>query len=93
MNLIVRLDPSEISELDRQAPNTKANGGWQNLLVTLQCLVDRQTGRLVLSLELLEKIRRYAFRYRRGGWQARLLRIFGRTLGPNLDGKQLRPAA
>jgi len=93
MDLIVRLNPSEIAELDRQAPNTKANGGWQNLLVTLQCLVDRQIGRLVLTSTLVERIQTYAFNYRKGGWQARLQRICGRTLGPNLDGNQLRPAA
>jgi len=93
MNLIVHLDASEIAELDRQAPCTKSNGGWQALLVTLQCLVERQTGRLVLTSTLLERIHRYAFNYRRGGWQARLQRIFGRTLGPTLDGRQLKKAA
>jgi hypothetical protein len=45
------------------------------------------------SSEIAERIHRYAFSYRKGGWQARLLRIFGRTLGPNLDGSQLKPAA
>jgi hypothetical protein len=93
MSFIVRLNPSEVAELDRQAPDTKANGGWQNLLVTLQCLVDRQTGRLVLTSTLVKRIQRYAFNYRKGGWQARLRRVFGRTLGPNLDGNRLRPAA
>ncbi len=93
MPLVVRLNMSEIAELDRQAPNTKAKGGWQNLLVTLQCLVDRQTGRLVLTSTLLERIHRYAFNYRKGGWQARLQRIFRSDLGPTLDGRQLRRAA
>ena len=93
MNLIVQLNPSEIAELERQAPNTKANGGWQSLLVTLQCLVDRRTGRLVLNSRRLERIHRYAFNYRKGGWQRRLQRIFGRTLGPTLDGRQVKKAA
>ncbi len=93
MNLIVRLNPSEIAELDRQHPSTKAKGGWQGLLVNLQDMLDRKTGRLVLSVDALDRIRRCAFQYRRGGWQARLMRIFRRTLGPNLDGRSLKPAA
>ena len=93
MSLVVFLDASEIAELDRQHPSSKAKGGWQNLLVTLQCLVDRQTGRLVLTSTLVERIKRYAFNYRKGGWQARLQRIFSRTLGPTLDGRQTKRAA
>lgn len=89
----MRFNPSEIAELDRQAPKTKSYGGWQQLLVTLQDQLDRSSGCLVLSPPLLERIQRYAFRYRNGGWQARLKRIFGRTLGPTLGGGRLRPAA
>jgi hypothetical protein len=31
-----------------------------------------------------EEIVRYAFGYQHGGWQDRLVAIFGRTLGPEL---------
>ena len=91
--LIVFLNPSEIAELDRQRPETKGGGGWQCLIVTLAQSVDRPNGRLLLDAPTLDRIRRYAFAYRSGGWQARLRRIFGRTLGPNLDGQTIRPAA
>lgn len=89
----VFLNESEIAELDRQRPETKARGGWQSLIVTLAQSIDRSAGRLDLSPTMVDRIRRYAFQYRNGGWQARLRRIFGRTLGPNLDGHALRPAA
>jgi len=91
--VIVFLSPFEVAELDRQRPETKSRGGWQSLIVSLAESVERSTGRLVLSPVMFDRIRRYAFMYRNGGWQARLRRIFGRTLGPNLDGRMLRPAA
>jgi hypothetical protein len=87
------LDPQEIAVLDRQPASTKANGGWQNLMVTLQQKLDRATGRLTLTIRDIERIRRYAFNYGNGGWENRLRAIFQRTLGPSLGGQQLRPKA
>jgi hypothetical protein len=78
------LTTEELAELDRQNPATKGNGGWQRLIVGLQEKVNRFTRELVLDGRDLERIARYAFDYKRGGWQGRLTRIFGRTLGPNL---------
>lgn len=80
----VMLNAYELAELDLQNPATKGNGGWQRLIVGLQERVNRATGELMLSGKDIERIARYAFDYRRGGWQGRLMRIFGRTLGPNL---------
>jgi hypothetical protein len=80
----ITLTVGELAELDRQNPATKANGGFQGLLVTLQQKVDRFTRELVLDGRDLDRIARYAFDYKRGGWQGRLTRIFGRTLGPTL---------
>lgn len=80
----IKLNVVELAELDRQHPATEKNGGWQSLLVGLQRRVNRATGELVLTGRDLERIQRYAFDYTRGGWQNRLLRIFGRTLGPTL---------
>lgn len=91
--LTVFLDHSEIAELDRQRPDTRRRGGWQYLIVTLAQSVDRSTGRLTLDSVTLDRLHKYAFEYKDGGWQTRLRRIFGRTLGPNLDGTTLRPAA
>ena len=80
----ITLDPTEIEVLDRQDPMSERDGGFQKLLVDLQSAVDRRTGVLVLSDEHEEKIPRYAFDYKNGGWEDRLKRIFERTLGPEL---------
>lgn len=82
--ITVFLDSDEISILDRQDPRTASNGGWQQLQVNLQMKVQRPSGRLNLSDSDLEKIPRYAFDYKNGGWENRLMRIFQRSLGRNL---------
>ena len=82
--MIVYLNAQEIAELDRQKPATRSNGGFQAMLVSLQTRVDRVTGALNLTPSDLARIARYAFDYRSGGWQKRLLSIFWRTLGPTL---------
>ena len=82
----VILNHDEIKELLKQDPDTEHDGGWQGLLVGLQKRTNKTTGHLTLTAADLEQMQRYAFHYKRGGWQARLLAIFGRTLGPKLDG-------
>lgn len=66
----------------------KRPGGFQSLLGRF---CDRTTadGRLSIDEADLERISRYAFDYKGGGWQRRLLNIFKRTLGPSLG----RPAS
>ena len=81
--MIVRLNSDEIVELGRQDVSTKGNGGWQSLMVTLQTRVH-PTGEIELNGDDLERISRYAFDYGNGGWEKRLHKIFGRTLGPML---------
>jgi hypothetical protein len=81
----VTLTPQELGVLQRQHPSTKTQGGFQNLLVTLQQKVEQPTGAMTLSIADIERIRRYAFEYGNGGWEKRLLDIFERTLGPQLD--------
>jgi hypothetical protein len=80
----VTLNPDEIEILDRQDPVSERDGGFQKLLVDLQYSLDRKTGALSLNDEHEEKIPRYAFDYKNGGWEERLKDIFSRTLGPNL---------
>jgi len=80
----VTLIPPETEALDRQDPATEHDGGFQQLLVELQGLLNRSTGALALSDEHEEKIPRYAFDYKNGGWENRLRAIFSRTLGSNL---------
>lgn len=81
----VTLNPAEIAILDRQDPATNADGGWQSLLGKLQSQLNRTTGQIELYPNDRERMRRYAFTYGRGGWEDRLVGIFGRTLGPQLD--------
>ena len=83
----VTLSRIEIQELLKQDPDTENDGGWQSLLVGVQKRTNKTTGHLTLTAADLARIQKYAFHYTRGGWQARLLALFGRTLGPKLDGK------
>jgi hypothetical protein len=84
MRQIVVLSPDEITELCQQAPDTASGGGFQSLLVRLQKKVNHSTQELILNEQDLEEIPRYAFDYKNGGWETRLVAIFGRTLGPQL---------
>ena len=76
---------AEMEALFRQDPDTKKNGGWQNLMVGLQEKCDRAHGTLNVTTADREKIKRYAFGYGNGGWENRLVTTFGRHLGPKLD--------
>ncbi len=78
------LSDDELRILFQQDPKTKGDGGFQNFLVSLQIKIDKKTKTLNLTDDDLEKIPRYAFDYSNGGWQARLLGIFGRVLGSRL---------
>lgn len=80
----VFLNPDEIKVLSRQEPSTQSDGGFQSLMVELQKKVDSATGAIDLNEQDLERIPRYAFDYRNGGWQGRLTTIFARTLGSQL---------
>ena len=80
----VFLTPDEMAILDRQDPGTEHDGGWQGLIVGLQGKIDRQTGRIDLGDQDLERIARYAFDYGNGGWEARLRAVFERELGAGL---------
>ncbi len=80
----VTLNPGEIAELDRQDPDSASDDGFQGLLVRLQGKVNRATGGIDPAEKDLSDIPRLAFDYRNGGWQNRLIAIFGRTLGATL---------
>lgn len=84
---IFTLNDAELELLRRQDPSTERDGGYQQLLITLQGEVEEGTNRIFLTRPIRARIRRYAFQYRQGGWQDRLVGIFSRHLGPNLDGK------
>jgi hypothetical protein len=81
----VVLNRDEIQSLLKQNPATEKAGGWQGLLVGLQKRLNKTTGHLTITAADLEQIQRYAG-YTTGGFQGRLLAIFARTLGPELNG-------
>jgi hypothetical protein len=83
--MLVKLSQQEKTFLFQQDPLSKQKGGFQALLVKLQTLTNA-SGLLYLSDQLLARIRRYALNYGQGGWENRLKTIFGRTLGPKLQG-------
>ena len=84
--LDVELDQPEMQELLKQDPATEKDGGWQGLLVSSQKRLNKTTGHLTLTSYDLEQIKRYS-QYSAGGFQNRLRKIFGRTLGANFDGQ------
>ncbi len=80
----VILNAAEMDLLSQQDPDTADDGGFQGLLVGLQRKCDRPTGELLLSENDVKRIGKYAFEYKNGGWQDRLLAIFERSLGSKL---------
>lgn len=81
---IIFLTSAEMEALLLQDPLSEDDGGYQGLLVHLQKNLNRRDRSIELTDDDLERIPRYAFDYKQGGWQDRLVGIFGRTLGPNL---------
>ena len=81
----VVLNAAEMAALFRQEPTTKKDGGWQGLMVGLQERTNQATGVLMLTPTDRRRIRKYAFKYKRGGWENRLIAAFGRHLGAKLD--------
>lgn len=75
----IRLNQQEISELMQEQAG---RGGFQTLMRTLQNNVNLNNGSVILNRYNLERIMRYAFNYKNGGWQIKLRKIFGRTLRP-----------
>jgi hypothetical protein len=59
--------------------------------VDLQKRLRRGTGELKLTDEDLERLARYAFDMGNGGWEDRLIGIFGRELGPTLGREPADP--
>jgi hypothetical protein len=69
-----------MDELFRQDPATARDGGFQHFMVALQAQARRRSLEIRLDDDDIEKIRHYAADSKRGGWQKRVLTIFGRLL-------------
>lgn len=82
------LNAHERNLLFKQAPQSELGGGFQKLLVRLQRQYDKDSKEIKLYKADLEKIGRYAYKYKKGGWQKRLVCIFGRHLGVKLGWKK-----
>ncbi len=74
----IKLSPDEFQELMKQDPKTKKDGGFQGFLVRLQQKVNRNNHIISLSESDINKIIHFGRDSRRGGWQARVKKIFGR---------------
>ena len=85
MEIVLFLDKKEMDVLFKQNPITISDGGFQRLMITLQRKCDQSTGIITLNETLLKRIRNYAFNYGQGGLEDRLMAIFGRHLGSELD--------
>ncbi len=82
---ILDLNETEYATVQIQDPDSRGDGGFQSLMVTLQDITDDSTRKMYLPGHLIERLRRYAFDYKNGGWEERIKTIFSRHLGPDLD--------
>lgn len=84
------LTTEEMAELFQQDPTTARDGGFQRFIVDLQSQARRPSLEIRLDDDDIDRIRQYANDSQRGGWQKRMLTIFGRVLdlgsgsGPSL---------
>ncbi len=84
-SITIKLNEKELAELERQDPKTKDRGGFQGLLVGLLETVDLRTGKLVLSKEDVHRIIRLGKNRSKGGFQARIYKIFQRHFDFNKE--------
>ncbi|TAL07260.1 MAG: hypothetical protein EPO07_00520 [Verrucomicrobia bacterium] len=75
---VIKLNDSEFDALCKQDDESKNRGGFQHFLVGLKVRINKQTRELRLSPSDLERIYRYKANPKRGGWQSRCKKIFGR---------------
>lgn len=75
------LNPEEIAELDRDVAGV---GGFQSFIKGFQKQLNHATGEIKLTDDDMTEIQHFAFDYEQGGFQDRLLFIFGRVLGAQL---------
>ena len=80
----VILNQTEMDRLFTQPAHTEKDGGFQALLVGFQKKLNAATGEIDLTASDLERIPRYAFDYKQGGWENTLIAIFSRHLGAKL---------
>ena len=81
----IKLVVGEIKELEKIPFAWRSRNGFYSFITAVSVLVDTDTGELDLDDDAFRKITRY----KRSGYKKRLVKIFGRTLGPDLTGPPL----
>jgi hypothetical protein len=77
----IQLNKYELAILIDYGVRRNTTGGFQSLVKALYNRVNKVTGELELDAVLLERIKRYATKYKQGGFQDSFLKpVFGRTL-------------
>lgn len=89
--IVVKLNEQECAALFLQDDASKNKGGFQHFLVGLKNRVNRQTRELHLSPSDLERIHRYKANPKKGGWQSRFKKIFGRHFPDDAGAPLLTP--
>ena len=77
----VALNKMEFPELFADVPPRRGLGGFQNLLLDLQAaVVDKRSRKIILSEDLVLRIKRQGRFPKRGGYQKRIRTIFARQI-------------
>ena len=79
----IKLNQEEVDALQLQDPSQKNKGGFQNFLIGLQARLNRRTKELTLSDVDLERVMKYKAEPKKGGFQSRFKKIFGRHFPSN----------
>ena len=71
--MLIKLNDEQKNELRK---DISGNGGFQSLMIELQNKFDSSASVLIINnQELLEKVIKYAYQYKSGGYQNRLKKI------------------
>ena len=81
--ITIDLDEEQIEAINEG--NTKGQGGFQNLVASIQGNLDEDDGTLELTETLQERIPRYAKDYGQGGWEDELESMVGEEVMDDLQ--------
>lgn len=76
--ITIKLNSTEVAALQLQDPSQQRKGGFQSFLIGLQSRLNKNTKELTLTDVDLERVVRYKSNPKKGGFQSRFEKIFGR---------------